>query len=153
MVHLGARHLTGLVFAIAFVNPSGTSFAGYVQPNLTGMDLGHKGKVDRIINGATGNTGSLLISDEMIEVTFDYVPEGTSIANALASAWIPEIGAVGTITTAPVIKIGLFADAFNCAAWIYEGDATLSGKPEEKWNGKIPLRRYVSITVPAAITT
>jgi hypothetical protein len=156
MVHIAKRHMTGLVFLIEFKQPSdGLVFVAYVQPNLQGMDLGHKAKVDHIIDGATGNTGSLLISDEMLEITFDYIPEGDAIASALTAAYLPQIGSAGKITTAPIIQIGTFADAFNTGAkysWLYEGDASVHGKPEEKWTGKITLKRYASMTDPVGIT-
>jgi hypothetical protein len=139
---------------IAWKNPDGTAFApgaGYVSPNLQGLDYSHKGKVDKILNQAA-NTGALVITDEYIELSFDYIPQGTSDATARAAAAVPPLGSSATITNLPIIQIGTFADALNAANWIYEGDGGGSGKiGSPNWDGKISLRRYVDITTPTAI--
>lgn len=156
--HLNAKHLQGLTGgAIAFTEPSGSAITGYVSPNLQGCDWSHKGEVEKVLNQA-GNTGSLIVTDEYIEMTFDYVPQGTSDANARKSAATPALLSKAAISGLPIIQIGSFADGLNTNGattqpWIYEGDGGGSGKAKEKWDGKITLRRYVDITSAAAYFT
>lgn len=143
--------------AIAFTQPSGTAMTGYVSPNLQGFSLNHKGEIDRVPNQG-GVTSTLIITDEWIELTFDYFPQGTTAANAKLSAWIPELGSKAAVSGLPIIKIGTFADGLNTNGgstqpWIYEGDGGLDGKAKEKYDGKITLRRYVGILTGSTYTT
>jgi hypothetical protein len=153
---IGARNLQGLTGGtIVIKGTDGAPIAGYVSPNLQGFDLTHKATVDRVAN-QSGNTASLIITDEFIQITFDFIPQGTSLANALKSATIPPPGATAAITGLPIIPIGSFADGLNTDGtstqpWIYETDAGVNGKAKEKWEGKITLTRYVGITSGTAI--
>lgn len=149
--HLVKRHLQGLTGGtITLVNPDGSAITGYVSPNLQGLNYSHKAQVDRVPN-QSGNTGSLIIRDDMLEITFDFFPQGTNAANAALSALVPAAGASAVIAGLPVIQLGGFADAFNSDAWIYEGDANGTGSATEKWTGQITLRRYKDITNPVAV--
>lgn len=155
-LHLAARNIQGLAGGtIAFKNPDGSSIAGYVSPNLQGLDISHKASVDRVPN-QSGDTGCIIITDEYIEVAFDFFPQGSTLTFALASAQIPQAGASAQISGLPIIKLGPFADGLNTNGattnpWIYEADGGLNGKAKEKWDGKITMRRYVAITNATAI--
>lgn len=143
--------------AIAFTQPSGTALTGYVSPNLQGFSLSHKAAVEMVPNQA-GQQASMMITDEWIELTFDYFPQGTTAANAKLSATLPEVGSKAAITGLPIVQIGAFVDGLNTNGsstqpWIYEADGGLDGKSKEKWDGKIALRRYVGITSGAAFVT
>lgn len=133
---------------------AGSTIAGYVSPNLQNLDLLHKGDVDLVPNQA-GQIASLIVTDEWIELVFDYFPQGTDDTNARASATLPKIGSKAAITGLPIVQIGSFADGLNTNGsstqpWIYLGDGGVGGHAKEKWDGKITLRRYVNITSAAA---
>lgn len=153
--HLNKRQLHGIAGTVTFKNPDGTAIAGYVCPNIQGLEFSHKGKVEKIPD-QSGNTGAIIAFDDYIEVTFDFIPQGTSEANARTSALIPQLLATATITGFPIIKLGPFTDGLNTDGgstqpWIYEGDGSGSGNAESHWTGKVTLRRYVSITNTAAV--
>lgn len=159
--HRGNAHVQGLntdvaYGAIAFTNPDGTSFAGYVSPNLQSFQLKPSAKTDKIA-GQDGYTTGLMGSDEMLEMTFDFIPEGDSKTHALASAGFPGHLASAQITGLPIIAIGPFADALNtngasAQPYFFEMDAQLNGKAVGYWDGTITLRRYRKITSAAPIT-
>lgn len=155
---LNGVNLQGLTNgAIAFTQPSGTVISGYVSPNLQGLDIKHDGTIDRVPNQA-GQTASLMVTDEWLELTFDYFPQGSSAANAKKSAILPELLSKAAITGLPIFQIGAFADALNTDGastqpWVYEGGGGYSGKAKEKWDGKITLRRYVAIASGATYVT
>jgi hypothetical protein len=152
---------------IRFKNPdgaTGTLIGGYVSPNLQGLDFSHKGEVTRIPD-QSGATAVLYVCDEWIELTFDFIPQGSSSANAKISAQLPKILAKAEVCGLPVIPIGSFADGLNTHTanfagagsstqpWIYEGDGGGNGKAKEHWDGKITLRRYTGIDTGAAYVT
>lgn len=153
---INARNLQGLTGGtIAIKNPDGTALSGYVSPNIQSISAGHKASVDRVPN-QSGNTGALIITDEYIELAFDFIPQGTSLTNAKASASVPQAGSSAAITGFPIIRLGPFADGFNTDGastqpWIYEADGSLDGHAKEKWDGKLTLRRYTDITLATAI--
>lgn len=161
MTTLNGVPLQGLTGGlIRFLTPTnssvGSSLAGYVSPNLQGLDFSHKGEVSKISDQG-GATAVLYVCDEWIELTFDYIPQGTTSANAKLSAQIPPLLSKAEICGLPVIPIGSFADGLNTHTaafagdaastqpWIYEGDGGGTGKHKEHWDGKITLRRYTNI--------
>lgn len=135
---------------------TGTLVSGYVSPNLQGLDFNHKGEIARIPD-QSGQTATLIVTDEWIELTFDFIPQGATLANAKLSAQVPQLLAKFEICGLPIIPIGSFADGLNTHTsafggdaastqpWIYEGDSGGSGKAKEHWDGKLTLRRYVGI--------
>ncbi len=133
-----------------------TALSGYISPNLTTLKVKHGAEVDRI-RAQTGDTASAIYSDEYLECTFDFIPEGTTIANAILSAGIPPAGSGVTITGLPIIHLGPFTDGLNTNAantqpWIYEADGNQNGNSEKKWDGSMTLRRYIGITSATAVT-
>ena len=159
--HFNGKHVQSLTGgAIVFTEPpasgsgAGSTIAGYVSPNFQNLDVLHKGDVDLVPNQA-GQISSLIVTDEWIELTFDYFPQGTDDTNARASATLPKIGSKAAITGLPIVKLGSFTDGLNTDGastqpWIYLGDGGVAGHAKEKWNGKITLRRYVAISSAAS---
>ena len=144
---------------IAFYKLDGSAWStGHVSPNLKTLRLRHTSDVKKI-RGQRGLTTGLLANDEMLECTFDFIMEGTSRANALASSLLPEILTPVLIANLPVINVGYgvvaqakgFADALNATVgsntfpWIYEGDGSINGESEDVWSGSVTLRRYKGI--------
>ena len=133
-----------------------SAVSGYISPNIKTLKLGHTSDVDRIKSQAGGIT-SLIGSGDYLECTFDFIPEGSSIANAKLSAGIPAVLSGVTITGLPILAIGPFSDALNTNGtntqpWFYEGGGSVNGESEQKWTSTLPLRRYLEITSATAIT-
>ena len=134
----------------------GCALSGYVSPNMQTLRLQHAAEVDKI-KGQNGYTTGLIFQDDVLECTFEYIPEGTTIANSKLSAGIPAAGAAFTITGLPIVTMGGFADALNTNAgstqpWIYEGGGQLHGDKAAKWSATLPMKRYPSITSGTAVT-
>lgn len=141
--------------AIAFTNPDSTTIAGYVSPNIQTLAL--KGSADnqRIKGQSSGSTTSIIGMDDIVECTFDFIAEGTTLAAAKVSAAAPQNLASAAITGLPVIAFGAFTDVLNTNGgntqpWIFEMDAQVNGKLQA-WEGSITLRRYPLITSGTAI--
>jgi hypothetical protein len=148
----GKGHIHGLSGAALGV----ASLSGYVSPNLQSLRLSHKGKIDEI-EGQIGEVTGFIATDDAVECDFDYIPEGSSIANAKLSAGIATNGAPHTITGLPIIAVGRFTDVFNTNGantqpWFYMGDADVNGPHETKWTARIRLKRYINITSGTPIT-
>ena len=130
-----------------------TTLTGYVSPNLKTLKLNH-GADRSEIKGQDGVTSGLILNNEVVECTFDVIPEGSSVANAKLSAQLPTPGCICVITGLPVIKIGSFTDSTDgvlnsgnsTQPWIYEGGGSVNGESEKEWSMSIPLKRYVGIT-------
>src|SRR5687768_8196567 len=113
-VHAGTGHIEGFGTAALVLNDAaGSAVAGYISPNLQSLKVTHNAGSVNEIKGQTGVVTGLLINDEMIECTFDFIPEGTTIANAKLSARLPEVGTRVNTANLPVVAIGSFADALN----------------------------------------
>jgi hypothetical protein len=137
--------------------------SAWVSPNLQGCDVSHHAEIIKLPNQA-GQTATILITDEWIEVTFDYIQQGSTTANSIKSALLPPPGSKAEICGFPVIKIGNFADGLNTHTsgfsgdatstqpWIYEADAGINGKAKENWDGKVTLRRYIAILKTSTYT-
>ncbi len=149
---IGTGHihsLTGGALGIA-------SLSGYVSPNMQTLKLSHSAKDDEIV-GQGANVTGLILQDDMLELTIEFIPEGTTIANAKLAAGLPAAGAGVTITGLPIIAMGGFADALNTNAgstqpWIYKGGGTINGQAAGKWTATLPLKRFTSITSATAVT-
>lgn len=139
------RTLDGAALGIA-------TLAGYISPNLQSLRLVHNAEIDKV-KGQNGNTKSIASSDDFLECQFDFIPEGSSTANAKLSAGIPAALAAVVPSGLPVIKMGGWADALNVTSggqdanpWIYEGGAQINGLADGKWTATMTLRRYVEIS-------
>lgn len=120
------------------------SVTGYVSPNLQSLRLTHSAD-KKTTKSQSGITTAAYYSDEMLELEIDFIPEGTTIVNAVKSAYEPAPGDAVTMSGLPVVNIGGFSDALNSALWIYEG-SNLTGPNDANWTGGIKLVRHIGIT-------
>lgn len=149
---IGTGHihsLTGGALGIA-------SLSGYISPNMQSLRVSHKAD-KQAIKGLNGKTTGLIFEDDTVEIEVEFIPEGTTIANAKLAAGIPAAGAAVTITGLPIIAMGGFTDVLNTGGgntqpWIYEGDGTINGKNDGAWTATLKLTRYLAITSGTAIT-
>lgn len=151
---IGQGHVYGLASIVlnfgAFIVAS-----GYIMPNMQSLGITQNATVDRIKNNS-GVTSSIIGSDENIECSFDFVPEGASQALAATSATLPVVPAAIRITGAPQITWGAFNDVINSdigtPPWIYEGGGRLSGFNDKHWMLTFILHRYLGITTTSLVT-
>jgi len=158
----GLTHLFGfgtLTFLVKTADAS-TTVTNYAKPNIQGMGFTHS-LDSTIIKSTNGEVTGLILSGEMIECTFDFIPEGTTIAitnaagSANVSAFFPPVGGSVVVTGMPLIVAGSFNDALNTTStntWIYKGGGTIKGENASNWTGSIPLVRFPGITSAAAVT-
>lgn len=158
-VQQGKGHVYGLTDqastpvagTITFKNPDGTSLSGYISPNLQTLRLTHSGDVDEI-KDQNGEIVAIITRGERLECEFNFIPEGSSKANARASGQMPQLGSSATIANLPIIVTGSLSDSFNAANWFYVGGGTLNGNSDSHWTATFTLRRYPGITTTTAIT-
>jgi hypothetical protein len=153
---IGRGHIVGLSGGtITFTNPDTTTLAGTILYDERSLRVSHNGSVTNIKN-KSGETVGLIAVDEMLECTFNFIPYGTSVANAKASATAPDLLASAVITGLPVIPMGSFSDALNASSgnpWIYEGGWEVNGTGDgEPWSASVTLKRYPGITSGTAIS-
>ncbi len=131
------------------------SLAGYVSPNITQPRLTHRQAGHKEVLTQVGEVGGkIFILDDVLVATIEFIPEGTSKANALLSGGLPVEGSVVNISGMPIMVVGAFADAWNNSGagtvsnpWFYEGDGVINGEPNsENWTMTLPLYRYKNIT-------
>ena len=148
---LGKGHVFGIPAAIVLYGADATTaISGYVCPNLSGSGLTHSFDVDEVSDQA-GNINALIGGmKEKLECEFDFIAQGSSVANAKISATLPTALSIAKITGAPIIPVGAFSDAYNTnvvtVPWIYMG-GTLTESAGGKMTGKIKLVRYINITL------
>lgn len=146
----GTAHLFGVPAVMTFFDPDNTAMATvYVTPNIQGIKINHSGEVQKI-KSTGGEITGLIGSGDYITCSFDYIFEGTSIANAKASAQIPQLLSTCTVTGLPIIACGPFTDGFNTDVgntqrWIYEGGGSGDYKNAAAGTGTVTLNRYIGI--------
>ena len=145
---IGKGHIHGLgtgTFTMA-------SLAGYISPKLETLRLTHSAESDEIKAQTGGGVDSIITQNETLECTFDLIPEGTTFANSLLSAGLPDIPSGVGISGLQIIEVGAFANALNTNGsgtsaneWIYLGGGTINGFQDQKWTMTLPLKRYTGI--------
>jgi len=157
MIHQGVRTLAGQLATgvMTLRNPDGSTMAGYVSPNLQSLRLVHNA-TKREITDQEGDTVGLIFLNSHLECTFDFIQQGTSLANAKLAAQTPEAGGTAAVTGLPVLKKGPFVDALNTNGvsvqpWIYEGGENFTLPADDKATGSITLMRYPKILTGARI--
>lgn len=165
----GLTHLFGFQMGtMTFLVKNGdasTTRTNYVQPNIQSLGFTHSLESTKI-KGTSGEYVGIILHGEMIECTFDFIPEGTSISidptvagSPSKSAIFPVVGGSVSITGLPVVAAGSYSDALNTGTtlspgtnlWIYEGGGTIKGSSDSHWTGSITLKRYPGITSAVAI--
>jgi len=149
---VGKGHIYGLA-TIAF---GISSLSGYVSPKLETLSLTHSADFTEEMD-QTGLVDSVIGNPRGVQCSFRFKPKGSTIANAVLSAGIPQVAAGVTITGLSVIAFAGFTDVFNTNSgntqpWIYDGNGSLEGVHDGVWTGSITLRRYLGITSATAIT-
>lgn len=134
------------------------SITGYASPKIESIRLVHGAEIERLKSQNTGNTEGIIAQDEILECTFDVVPQGASVATALESISIPLVLATFSTSGFHVMEIGSWSDALNVTSgtpgghvWVYEGGAAPGGQIGNKWTLTLPLRRYVAIASISAV--
>lgn len=155
---IGKGHVFGVPATLAMYEADGTTaISGYVAPTLNGASLTHSFDSDETRNQA-GDVDSVIIGmGEKVECEFDFIPRGSTVANAKIAASLPPPGAKVLITGAPVIRVGSFTDVYNTNSgntqpWIYMGGGSLTESAGGKMVGKIKLARYIGITSATPIS-
>lgn len=146
---LGKAQIVGLTGGTVGVS----SLSGYVSPNLQSLRFAHSGQ-KKTSTSQGGEVTSAYYHDDALEMTVDFIPEGSAVANTLAaaklSAGTPVPGAAVVLSGLPVFAMGSFADALN-GSWIYEGaDGTLPN--DDKQTMSMKLWRTKGITSLTPIT-
>jgi hypothetical protein len=151
-------HVFGLSsVAILLLQSDGTStLSGYVQPNLQSLRLVDNGDVD-VIKDQAGEIGSYIFSGQYLECSINFIPEGTTLANAKKSATGPVLGSGMKISGMPVIAMGAFTDAWNTDSgntqpWVHFPSSNLDHGNDQKAMGSYTFRRAIGVTSAASIT-
>jgi len=138
----GTAHIHGM---------SGASIGSIaaVSPNLQGGSLAVIGGDDEIKNQAGEVTG-LIGSNHVLEATFEFIPEGTTISNARVAATLPKVNAPVLITGMPIVACAGFTDAYNTNGgntqpWFFKS-GRINHLADGKWTGTFTLRRYLLVT-------
>lgn len=122
------------------------SWSGYVSPNLQSARVSHAREKREIKNQTGQITGVIYPDDEILEVSFDAIPQGTDANNANHGAYLPAAGVTVTVANAPNITIGGFTDALN-GKFVYEGGGSINEQSDAEWTVSLPLRKYKNITL------
>jgi len=161
---VGTSTVSGTPGSFTMYSPSdGTTavISGYVSPVITGINLQHA--VESAMNkDHKGDVVGVVTHGEHLEATFELIPEGSTLANALKSATIPPDGATIVITGLDVIQVGTFPDALNVsgstlptsARWIYMGGASIreTNDPGQPAALSVPAKRFPLITGGTAVS-
>lgn len=140
---------------------SGTAVSGYVMPTVNSANITHNGQTNETKN-TSGDVDAVTVSGEYIECAFTLIPTGTSNANALLAATVPEANSTVTISGARQIAVGPFADALNVASsgslpdtarWIYTTGGSLAISSEGHAALNLTMRRYPAIAGGIAIAS
>jgi hypothetical protein len=128
---------------------------GYVAPDVESYDITHEADTEEVRNSSGEVVGHIGYNNRLT-LTLNFIPSGTSAANALLAASLPDVNGTCVITGAPVIEIGGYADAINAATgnrWIYAGGGSIKTTQTGKATGTITLKRYTNITASGAATS
>lgn len=143
---LGKGYIHSLTGAAAAI----TALSGYVSPNMQSLRAGHSAD-SKMIKSQAGKIAGGIYENDFLECTIEFIPEGSTIANAKLSAGLPAAGSGVTLSGLPVIVCGGIADALN-GLWIYEAGGSINGSADGEWTATLPLKRYPLITSATAIT-
>jgi hypothetical protein len=126
--------------------------AGYVSPDMESYDLAHEADTEEVRNSSGEVVGHISYNNR-VTLTVNFIPAGSSSANALLAMSLPDANGTCILTGAPNIQFGGFADAINAATgnrWIYAGGGSLKFTQSGKVTGTITLKRFTNITATGA---
>lgn len=151
----GTKYVFGSPATLALYDAAGNLVVtGYVSPDMESYDITHEADTEEVRNSSGEVVGHIGYNNRLT-LTLNFIPSGTSAANALLAASLPDVNGTCVITGAPVIEIGGYADAINAATgnrWIYAGGGSIKTTQTGKATGTITLKRYTNITVTGAAT-
>lgn len=151
----GTKYVFGSPATLALYDAAGALVVtGYVSPDIESYDITHEADTEEVRNSAGEVVGHIGYNNRLT-LTVNFIPSGTSTANALLSASLPDVNGTCIISGAPVIEIGGYADAINAATgnrWIYAGGGSIKTTQTGKATATITLKRYTNITVSGAAT-
>lgn len=152
---------SGPITFTLYPSSGGAAISGYVMPTVTGYNITHNVGLTET-KEESGDIDAVTFHGEYIECVFTLLPTGSSTANALNSARIPEPGSTMTISGAPISRVGSFSDALNVASsgslpdtarWIYSGGGSLQRSSDGHATLNLTFRRYPAIIGGTAITS
>ena len=128
------------------------AIAGTVLMNVQNLRTKQPADVSQV-KDQNGEIVAKFSSGVYYEVDIDFIPEGTTLANAVSAAAFPALLAAVTLSGFPVIISGdgTIVDLLNSALWVYEGGGQISGISDKSWTCSMTIRRYPGITNVAAI--
>lgn len=151
----GTKYVFGSPATLALYDAAGALVVtGYVSPDLESYDITHEADTEEVRNSAGEVVGHIGYNNRLT-LTVNFIPSGTSTANALLAASLPDVNGTCVITGAPVIEIGGYTDAINAATgnrWIYAGGGSIKTTQTGKATGTITLKRYANLTASGAAT-
>lgn len=152
----GKKYIFGSPATLVLYDAAGnTVVTSYVSPDIESYDITHDCDTEEIRN-STGEVVGHIAYNNRITLTVNFVPaDSTSTANALLSAALADGNGTATISGAPVIEVGGYADAINALTgnrWIYAGGGSVKTTNTGKATGTITLKRYAGITASGAAT-
>lgn len=135
---------------------------GYVSPDMESYDITHEADTEEVRNSAGEVVGHIGYNNRLT-LTVNFIPTGTSVANALLASSLPDVNGTCIISGAPVIKVGSYLDALNGPGspasgpggrWIYAGGGSIKTTQTGKATGTITLKRYsgMGTTITGAAT-
>jgi hypothetical protein len=152
----GTKYVFGSPATMALYDAAGALVVtGYVAPDVESYDITHEADTEEVRNSSGEVVGHIGYNNRLT-LTLNFIPSGTSAANALLAASLPDVNGTCVITGAPVIEIGGYADAINAATgnrWIYAGGGSIKTTQTGKATGTITLKRYTNITASGAATS
>lgn len=126
---------------------------GYVSPDIESYDITHEADTEEVRNSAGEVVGHIGYNNRLT-LTVNFIPSGTSVANALLAASLPDVNGTCVITGAPVMELGGYLDALNAPGspasgpggrWIYAGGGSIKTTQTGKATGTITLKRYTGM--------
>jgi hypothetical protein len=151
----GSKYVFGSPASMALYDAAGNLVVtGYVAPDVESYDITHEADTEEVRNSSGEVVGHIGYNNRLT-LTLNFIPSGTSAANALLAASLPDVNGTCVITGAPVIEIGGYADAINAATgnrWIYAGGGSIKTTQTGKATGTITLKRYTNLTASGAAT-
>lgn len=136
---------------------------GYVSPDIESYDITHEADTEEVRNSAGEVVGHIGYNNRLT-LTVNFIPTGSSVANAKLAASLPDVNGTCIITNAPIIEVGSYLDAINAPGspgagpggrWIYAGGGSIKTTQSGKATGTITLKRYsgMGVTITGAATT
>lgn len=125
---------------------------GYVSPDMESYDLTHEADSEEVRNSAGEVVGHIGYNNRLT-LTVNFIPAAGTSADALKAMSLPDVNGTCTITGAPAVQCGGYADAINAATgnrWIYAGGGSLKFTQTGKVTGTITLKRYTGLTASGA---